>query len=112
MTFLPWRENIVEDCWQRLGPSKYALGRRRIRRLVERAIREWPQAELYDSAAGSLDEVSEKFSCRIGSQEFGSVLVIVFAGLVSALVRVLLEWWLMSDAHRVEFRYWQRELRS
>ena len=48
---------------------------------------------------------------RIASDEFGSIMVMLFIGLASALVQVLLEWWLTSDMQRSAFAAWKRELR-
>jgi hypothetical protein len=38
-------------------------------------------------------------------------MVLLFIGLVTALVQVLLEWWLLSPSYRIGFAWWQEELR-
>ena len=123
MSLLPWRDSLQEDVWQRLGPQKYLLGRRRIRRMVERAISRWPNelpSECFKTTKHGglevinregMDALTHSMAHRIASDEFGSIMVMLFIGLASALVQVLLEWWLTSDMQRSAFAAWKRELR-
>lgn len=124
MNLLPWRHSLKEDVWQRLGPRKYIMGRRRIDRLVERAIRRWPQElpsgcwkttqhgglELIDR--NGIDSMTQAMAQKIGQEEFGSIMVMLFISLASALVQVLLEWWLSSEEQRTAFQAWKQELRA
>lgn len=124
MNLLPWRDSLKEDVWQRLGPRKYIMGRRRIDRLVERAIRRWPQElpsgcwkttqhgglELIDRSG--IDSMTQAMAQEIGQEEFGSIMVMLFISLASALVQVLLEWWLSSEEQRTAFQAWKQELRA
>jgi hypothetical protein len=38
-------------------------------------------------------------------------MVLLFISLVTALVQVLLEWWLLKPANRIEFAWWQEDMR-
>ena len=122
MNLLPWRDSLKEDVWQRLGPRKFIIGRRRVDRLVERAIKRWPNElpsgcwkttehgglELIDR--DGIAAVTDEMAQTIGQDEFGSIMVMLFISLASALVQVLLEWWLSSEDQRAAFRSWKQEM--
>lgn len=107
MTFA---ENTHHDVWNRLGPAKYLAGRKRVRRLVERAVAEWPGTIIAYGDKTDISLVCDGLSRSIAEDEFGSILVMVFIGLASAIVQVLLEWWLLGTAYRRDFCAWQQEL--
>ena len=123
MNWLPWRESLQEDVWQRLGPAKFIVGRRRIDRLVKRAVKRWPnelpQGCYQTTEHGSIDLIDAKgvralthsMAETIGQDEFGSIMIMLFIGLASAVVQVLLEWWLTSEDQRKAFAAWKQELR-
>jgi hypothetical protein len=109
---LPFKQNLQHDVWNRLPASKYLLGRRRVAQLVERAVADWPMAQL----AGCEDReeqllMGDAYAQRLARKEFGSVMVLLFIGLITALVQVLLEWWLLKNTYRGEFALWKAELR-
>ena len=109
---LPFKENLQHDVWNRLPASKYLLGRRRVAQLVERAVADWPMAQL----AGCEDReeqllMGDAYAQRLARKEFGSVMVLLFIWLITALVQVLLEWWLLKNTYRGEFALWKAELR-
>jgi hypothetical protein len=109
---LPFKHNLTHDVWNRLPASKYLLGRRRVAQLVERAVADWPMAQL----AGCEDReeqllMGDAYAQRLARKEFGSVMVLLFIGLITALVQVLLEWWLLKNTYRGEFALWKAELR-
>lgn len=108
MTF---RDNTRTDVWHRLPASKFLLGKDRINKIIDRAIANWP-APVFSNAENTEEQnlFADAFAHRIARQEFGSVMVILFIGLVTALVQVLLEWWLLKPAYRAEFSYWRQEL--
>lgn len=122
MTHLPWRDNILEDIWQRLGPAKFFVGRRRVKRLAERAVAKMPDTlpercwqqmqhtKIEIAYRHELDHFAKDIAGEIGEDEFGSVMVLLFIGLVTAIVQVLLEWWLLADTHRIQFAQWKKEL--
>jgi hypothetical protein len=108
---LPYRENIVEDVWQRLPATKSLLGRARVRRLTEAAVRDWPMYQLGQCQSDEQQEQLVKdYARKLARQEYGSIMVILMIGLVTALVRVILEWWLLSSSDRVKITRWSTEL--
>jgi hypothetical protein len=83
---LPFKENLQHDVWNRLPASKYLLGRRRVAQLVERAVADWPMAQL--AGCEDRDEqllMGDAYAQRLARKEFGSVMVLLFIGLVTAL---------------------------
>jgi len=50
------------------------------------------------------------YAQRLAREEFGSVMVLLFIGLVTSLVQVLLEWWLLGETYQAEFSIWKEEL--
>ena len=106
-----FQDNIQMDVWQRLPPSKYIVGRKRIARLVERAVREWPMPSLSNcETADEQQMIGKAYAYKIAQEEFGSIMIMLFTGLTSALVQVLLEWWLAKNTYRIEFALWKSEL--
>lgn len=108
---LSFQDNLKEDVWNRLPASKYLLGRRRVAELVERAVADWPMAQLA-GCNGNEEQLlmGDAYAQRLARKEFGSVMVLLFIGLVTALVQVLLEWWLLKNTYRGEFALWKSEL--
>ena len=98
---LPFKQNLQHDVWNRLPASKYLLGRSRVAQLVERAVADWPMAQL--AGCEDRDEqllMGDAYAQRLARKEFGSVMVLLFIGLITALVQVLLEWWLLKNTYR------------
>lgn len=107
MTFA---ENTHIDVWNRLGPTKYIAGKRRVRRLVERAVAEWPGNAIAFGDKSDISLLCDGLSRRIVEEEYGSIMIMLFIGLASAIVQVLLEWWLLGSGYRKDFCEWQSEL--
>lgn len=108
---MKFTENVHEDVWQTLGPQKYMLGRRRVRKIVERAISKWPGVQL--SSARDENEtksLTRQLANTVAADEFGSIMLIIFIGLVTTAVRLLLEWWLLSSDSRMAFLQWKHGL--
>lgn len=97
---LPPDENIYEDVWQSLGPAKFLLGRGVVRRMTDRVLVRWNPELLAASNGQAYDDQLEATARQAAEDTFGSVLVLLFIGLATAIVQVLLEWWLLDDFHR------------
>lgn len=109
---LPFKENVKLDVWHRMPASKFLLGKKRVFRLVDRAVADWPVSQLIACRDGSeYSRASSEYAKGIAQKEFGSVMVLLFIGLVTALVQVLLEWWLLGKTYGSEFALWRAELR-
>lgn len=103
-------ENLQHDVWNRLPAMKHLAGRRRVRRMVERAVREWPGTMMQIcSGPQERQQLAEGLAAKVARDEYGSILVMVFIGLASAIVQVLLEWWLLGQ-YRRDFIKWKMEL--
>ena len=108
MTF---RQNTQLDVWYRMPPTKFLLGRKRVEQLVNRAVSKWPMAAFANCEnKEEIEFAADAYAQRIAREEFGSIAVLLFIGLVTALVQVLLEWWLLKPAYRIEFVYWKDSL--
>ena len=74
-------------------------------RLVETIVEEWPET-------CHPDRIEEVVRARVGltiRKRYGSILAMFLIGvLVNAIVRLVLEWWLARDAHRVLMAGWSR----
>ena len=109
---LPFNENVKLDVWHRMPASKFLLGKKRVFRLVDRAVADWPVSKLIACRdQGEYSRASKEYAKSIAQEEFGSVMVLLFIGLVTALVQVLLEWWLLKNTYRGEFALWRVEIR-
>jgi len=107
-----FRQNTKLDVWHRMPPTKFLLGRKRVEQLVDQAVAGWPTDSF--SHCKDSDEtavLADAYAQRLARDQFGSVMVLLFIGLVTALVQVLLEWWLLSPSYRIQFSWWQEEMR-
>jgi hypothetical protein len=106
-----FRDNLRTEVWNRLPASKFILGRRRINKLMDRAIAGWP-TPVFSNCENKEDRTihADAYAFRIAQEEFGSIMVMLFIGLATALVQVLLEWWLLKPAYRIDFSYWKQDL--
>jgi len=106
-----FRDNLRTEVWNRLPASKHLLGRKRIDRLIDRAVGAWP-VPIFSNCDSKEERLllSDAYAHRLARAEFGSVMVLLFIGLCTALVQVLLEWWLLKPAYRIDFSYWKQDL--
>lgn len=108
---LSYRDNVKMDVWQRMPASKFLLGQKRVFRLVEAAVAGWPVTDMY--ACRDMHDYSaacKAYAKSLCQKEFGSVLALLFIGLVTALVQVLLEWWLLGKTYNGDFVSWRADL--
>lgn len=77
--------------------------------LVEAAVEDWPDGCLYDN----LHEVlSARLAIR-ARKKYGSVLaMILLSTFINALVRIIIEWWLERDSHRVLMAGWSHRAKE
>ena len=109
---MSFEENTLTDVWRRIGAAKFFLGRRQIRLLTEACVKQWPHDRFQQSVTGEYRQiVCESLSQNVARQEYGSILSMFLISLVSAVVQVLLEWWL-NEEYRVPFAAWTLRLRD
>lgn len=109
---LTFEGNTTEDVWQSLGAVRLIFGRQRIKTLTEACVRSWPH-ELF-ARCGTQDEldlVASEYAEQIAEQQYGSLLSMLFVGVVSAVVQVLLKWWI-DRKFRMLFAAWTIWLKS
>jgi hypothetical protein len=106
-----FRDNLCNEVWDRLPGSKHLLGRKRVNRLIDRAVGAWP-VPVFSNAENNEERLlfADAYAHRLARNEFGSVMVLLFIGLCTALVQVLLEWWLLKPGYRIDFSYWKQDL--
>jgi hypothetical protein len=97
------------------------LGRERVDAVTSSAIKHWPAEEML---ANGVDAVSGDTASRVvaavagecryeGQGRHGSVLLsMLLMSLISAVVQLLLKWWLERPANRVKMTAWQREAKG
>ena len=110
MTVLPLKENLIEDVWQYLPPSKYLLGRRGVSQLVERIIAAWePAALLPKDRPVEASEVASRIHERVAGQ-YGSLWLLVFQALIGIAIQVIIDWWFASVVTRTIIVQWHGDL--
>lgn len=107
-----FEDNTLTDVWKRLGPAKYFIGRSRVDSLVESCVKSWPHDRFQMAVTNEYRKtISDEFASQIADQQYGSILSMLLVGLVSAVVQVLLEWWL-NKQYRVPFAAWTLRLKE
>jgi len=100
------RDELTADVWDSLPMRKHLLGRERVGRIVERALREWPIPVLYQCDAGQTQIVAKHFARRLERQEreygMGFLASIILATIISEIVKKIVQRWLDNRAEMLE----------
>jgi hypothetical protein len=100
------REELVADVWSSLPVRKHLIGRERVGRIVERALREWPIPVLYQCDAGQTQIVAKHFARRLERQEreygMGFLASIILAAIISEIVKQIVQRWLDNRGEMLE----------
>ena len=100
------REELVADVWDSLPVRKHLLGRERVGRIVERALKEWPIPVLYQCDAGQTQIVAKHFARRLERQEreygMGFLASIILAAIISEIVKQIVQRWLDNRGEMLE----------
>ena len=110
MTLLPLKENIIEDVWQYLPPTKYLLGRRGVATMVERIVAAWEPSRLLPcerpvDASNAARDMYERVS-----DTYGTIWLIVFQALLSIAIQWLIDRWFASVVTRTIIIQWHGDL--
>ena len=110
MTLLPLKENLIEDVWQYLPPTKYLLGRRGVATMVENIVREWEPSRLLPTekpvdASHAARDIYDRVSSR-----YGTIWLLVFQALLSIAIQVIIDWWFSSVVTRTIIVQWNGDL--
>ena len=100
------RDELVADVWDSLPVRKHLLGRERVSRIVERALREWPIPVLCQCDAGQTQIVAKHFARRLERQEreygMGFLASIILAAIISEIVKQIVQRWLDNRGEMLE----------
>jgi UbiD family decarboxylase len=100
------REELVADVWDSLPVRKHLIGRERVGRIVERALKQWPIPVLYQCDAGQTQIVAKHFARRLERQEreygMGFLASIILAAIISEIVKKIVQRWLDNRAEMLE----------
>jgi hypothetical protein len=99
-------EELIADVWDSLPMRKHLLGRERVGRIVERALKEWPIPVLYQCDAQQTQVVAKHFAKRLERQEreygMGFIASIILAAIISEIVKKIVQRWLDNRAEMLE----------
>jgi len=100
------REEFISDVWESLPRRKHLLGRKRVARIVERALQEWPVPVLYQCDAKQTEIVGKHFARRLERQEreygMGFIASIILAAIIGEIVKRLIQRWLENRTEMLE----------
>lgn len=112
--------DLKAHVWKRLGPRKWLVGREQVDLLTQLTIENW-QTEYYkvaDSdqeraivAQGTLVAVKRMHAAvgGYGEREYGMIWALLLSAVVSAIIQVVLKWWLERRSNQVMLLVWQQE---
>jgi hypothetical protein len=101
------KDELYESVWKDLPATKRIAGRRRVSRIVDRALKRWPVAVLQQCDEKQAEIVGKHFSKAILREErqevgMGFILAIVLGTLISEIIRILLHRWFDRPAEMTE----------
>jgi hypothetical protein len=100
------RDQFTAEVWDSLPVRKHLLGRERVGRIVERALKEWPVPVLYQCDAAQTNVVAKHFARRLERQEreygMGFLASIILAAIISEIVKKIVQRWLENRTGMLE----------
>lgn len=113
--------DLEQHVWRRLGVRKFVAGREAVRDLVQLSIANWePQMfdacvddDQRDAVCGAvLDNVRRAHQVVSMSepQEYGFIWVFLLQALASAIIQIILRWWLQSHSNRESLVSWKQQM--
>ena len=112
--------DLKAHVWKKLGPRKWLAGRAQVELLTQLTIENW-QTEYFEAADSDLERsiVAEGTLVAVkrmhqavggyGDREYGMLWMLLLSSLASAIIQVMLRWWLERRANRVMLMVWQQE---
>lgn len=112
--------DLKEHVWRKLGPRRWLVGREQIDVLTQLTVENW-QCEFIQVAQ---DDLERKVVCDAtladvkrmyqavggyGEREYGMIWMFLLSAVASAVIQVVLKWWLERRANRVMLMIWQQE---
>ena len=100
------RDELIADVWDSLPMRKHLLGRERVGRIVERALKEWPVPVLYQCDAAQTNVVAKHFARRLERQEreygMGFLASVILAAIIGEIVKKIVQRWLENRTEMLE----------
>lgn len=111
---------LKEHVWKSLGPRKWLVGRSQVDLLTQLAVENWHsdymQAAENDNqrqivADNTLADVKRVHQAvgGYGEREYGMIWAFLLSAVASAVIQVVLKWWLERRVNRVMLMVWQQE---
>lgn len=112
--------DLKQHVWRNLGPRKWLVGREQVDLLTQLAVENW-RSDYMQAADSDLERqiVAQATLADMkrmhqavggyGEREYGMVWLFLLSGVASAIVQVMLRWWLERRANRVMLMVWQQE---
>lgn len=111
-------EELCDYVRERLPLRARLAGKERLNDIVLMAVTEWPVDGLMASGRGTaleeklLDQITKSVSRTYESvhgseKRYGFFWAFILSSVVSAIVQVMLQWWLSRPANRVKLAAWQ-----
>jgi len=92
------------------------IGKAGLDELVHDAVAEWPISALWDCGAdvGARRRLLDGLAARVRErrQRYGFIWTLLLGSVLSAVIRIMLEWWLSKAANRVKMAGWQCDMRG
>lgn len=100
-------EELHESVWNDLPATKRLAGRRRVARIVDRALKKWPVAVLRQCDEKQAEIVGVHLARSIKREEqnevgMGFIAAIILGTLISEIIKQLLKKWLANHEEMTE----------
>lgn len=116
-------EELCQYVRQSLPLRARLVGKERLDDITLIAVTEWPIQPLLDARRGSGDEermldsitksVSRTYETVHGSEKrYGFLWAFVLSSAVSAIVQLVLQWWLSRSVNRMKMAAWQYAMKG
>lgn len=112
--------DLKQLVWKSLGPRKWLLGREQVDLLTQLTVENWHSEymQMADSdlereivANNTLADVKRVHQAvgGYGEREYGMIWAFLLSAVASAVIQVILKWWLERRVNRVMLMVWQQE---
>lgn len=116
-------EDLCNYVRERLPLRARLVGKERLNDIVMMTVTEWPITQLTSAVRGSaaeekiLDGVAQSVamtyeSVRGSDKRYGFFWAFVLSSVISAIVQLVLQWWLSRAANRAKMAAWQYGVRG
>lgn len=112
--------DLKQLVWKSLGPRKWLLGREQVDLLTQLTVENWHSDYMHVAS----NDQERQVVCRnmladvkrvhqavggYGEREYGMIWAFLLSAVVSAVIQVVLKWWLERRVNRVMLMVWQQE---